>query len=205
MQPFHQLAHTRKLHGFAMIEILVSLVIFAIGMLGAAGLQLATLRSNQFTAQATTATQLARDYEEIVQMVPSANISSSEGTSSLSVLDTSVSDTSTITQCKGSSAACTPAQMTAFMLNDWKTRVTAELPAGRAVVCRDSAPKDTTGTGLGLYHWTCNNQGDMIMIKLGWAAKSSKTDKVMQAIADDNRPRIVVTVFGNQKDFVVAP
>jgi type IV pilus assembly protein PilV len=205
MQPFRQLAPPQKLHGFAMIEILVSLVIFAIGMLGAAGLQLATLRSNQFTAQATMATQLARDYEEIVQMVPSATISSSEGTSSFSVLDTDISESSTITECKGSSAACTPAQLTTYMLNDWKTRVTAELPAGRAVVCRDSAPKDTSGAGEGLYHWACNDQGDMIMIKLGWAAKSSKTDKVMQAITDDNRPRVVVTVFGNQKDFVGAP
>ncbi len=41
----------------------------------------------------------------------------------------------------------------------------------------------------------------MIMIKLGWAAKTAKNDKVMQAIATDDRPRIVITVFGNQKDF----
>ena len=60
--------------GFALIEVLVSLVILAIGLLGTLGLQLATLRSNQFTAQAAVAAQLARDYEEIVQMVPSATV-----------------------------------------------------------------------------------------------------------------------------------
>lgn len=194
-----------KHQGFALIEILVSLVIFAMGMLGTAGLQLATLRSNQFTAQAATATQLARDYEEIVQMIPSATISASEGATSFSALDTNVTSSATITDCKGPSATCTPAQFAAYMLNEWKNQVTTNLPAGRAVVCRDSAPKDSSGAGEGLYRWTCNNQGDMLMIKVGWAAKTAKNDSVMQAIAADDRPRIVIPIFGNQKDFVTAP
>lgn len=205
MHQYGRSSSSQKHQGFALIEILVSLVIFAIGMLGTAGLQLATLRSNQFTAQAAIATQLARDYEEIVQMVPSATISASEGTTSFSALDTSVTSSATITECKGSSAACTPAQLTAYMLNEWKNQVTTKLPAGRAVVCRDSAPKDTSGAGDGLYHWTCNNEGDMLMIKLGWAAKTAKNDTVMQSIAADDRPRIVISIFGNQKDFVAAP
>jgi type IV pilus assembly protein PilV len=202
MQRSRPFLQPQKNQGFALIEILVSLVIFAIGMLGTAGLQLATLRSNQFSTQAATATQLARDYEEIVQMVPSASISASEGTSALSVQDTNTALTGTITECKGTSAACTPAQLTAYMLNEWRNRVTTDLPGGRAKVCRDSTPKDTSGTGEGLYRWACDDQGDMIMIKLGWAAKSAKSDKVMQAVATDDRPRIVITVFGNQKDFV---
>lgn len=205
MQHFGQPNSSNKHQGFALIEILVSLVIFVIGMLGAAGLQLAILRSNQFAAQAAIATQLARDYEEIVQMVPSASISASEGSTSFSALDTNTTSSVTITECKGTSAACTPAQFAAYMLNEWKNQVTTHLPAGRAVVCRDSAPKDSSGAGEGLYHWTCNNEGDMLMIKLGWSAKAAKNDSVMQAIASDDRPRIVISVFGNQKDFVAAP
>jgi type IV pilus assembly protein PilV len=187
--------------GFALIEILVALVIFAIGLLGTASLQLASLRSSQSTTQAVTATQLARDYAEIVQMLPSASISASEGSSAFSAVDTSTSGTSTVTDCKGSGASCTNSQLAAYMLNEWKARVMTELPGGRAKVCRDSAPKDASGAGEGLYHWTCDNQGDMLMIKLGWAARNDKTDNAMQAISDDNRPRIVLTVFGNQKDF----
>ena len=205
MQTFCRPSTSNKHQGFALIEILVSLVIFALGMLGTAGLQLATLRSNQFTAQAATATQLARDYEEIVQMIPSATISASEGATSFSALDTNVASSATITDCKGPSAVCTPAQFSAYMLNEWKNQVTTNLPAGRAVVCRDSAPKDTSGDGNGLYHWTCNNQGDLLMIKVGWAAKTVKNDVVMQTIAQDDRPRIVISIFGNQKDFVTAP
>jgi len=185
--------------GFSLIEVLVSIVILGIGMLGAAGLQLATLRSNQFTAQASVATQLVRDYEEITQMLRSANISTSEGTSALSSLDTNTA--STATTCLGTGAACTANQLAAFMLYEWKDRVKNELPGGRAVVCRDSAPKDTSGAGAGLYHWACDDQGDMLMVKIGWTGRADKTDMAQQAISNDDRPRIVMTVFGNQKDF----
>lgn len=184
-----------------MIEVLVSIVILAIGILGAAGLQLASLRSNQFTMQSSIATQLARDYEEITQMLRAANISTSEGTTAFSAVDTNTSSSTPVTDCKGTSVTCTPDELTAYMLKDWRKRVENDLPDGRAVVCRDSTPKDTSGTGTGLYHWSCDNAGDMLMIKIGWAAKSDKTDKVMQSIAADDRPRIVMTIFGNQKDF----
>ena len=191
----------RRETGFSLIEVLVSIVILGIGMLGAAGLQLATLRSNHFTAQASVATQLVRDYEEITQMLRSAAISSSEGTSILSSLDTATADSSTIPNCQTTSATCDSGQLAAFMLDEWKARVKTQLPGGRAVVCRDSAPKDTSGAHAGLYHWACDDKGDMLMVKIGWTGRADKTDKTQQAISNDDRPRIVMTVFGNQKDF----
>ena len=191
----------RRETGFSLIEVLVSIVILGIGMLGAAGLQLATLRSNHFTAQASVATQLVRDYEEITQMLRSAAISSSEGTSILSSLDTATADSSTIPNCQTTSATCDSGQLATFMLNEWKARVTTQLPGGRAVVCRDSAPKDTSGAHAGLYHWACDDKGDMLMVKIGWTGRADKTDQAQQAISSDDRPRVVMTVFGNQKDF----
>ena len=190
----------RRETGFSLIEVLVSIVILGIGMLGAAGLQLATLRSNHFTAQASVATQLVRDYEEITQMLRSAAISSSEGTSALSGLDTATADSSTIPNCQTTTATCDSGQLATFMLNEWKARVTTQLPGGRAVVCRDSAPKDTSGAHAGLYHWACDDKGDMLMVKIGWTGRADKTDQAQQAISSDDRPRVVMTVFGNQKD-----
>ena len=191
----------RRETGFSLIEVLVSIVILGIGMLGAAGLQLATLRSNHFTAQASVATQLVRDYEEITQMLRSVAISSSEGTSALSGLDTATADSSTIPNCQTTTATCDSGQLATFMLNEWKARVTTQLPGGRAVVCRDSAPKDTSGAHAGLYHWACDDKGDMLMVKIGWTGRADKTDQAQQAISSDDRPRVVMTVFGNQKDF----
>ena len=191
----------RRETGFSLIEVLVSIVILGIGMLGAAGLQLATLRSNHFTAQASVATQLVRDYEEITQMLRSVAISSSEGTSALSGLDTATADSSTIPNCQTTTATCDSGQLATFMLNEWKARVTTQLPGGRAVVCRDSAPKDTSGAHAGLYPWACDDKGDMLMVKIGWTGRADKTDQAQQAISSDDRPRVVMTVFGNQKDF----
>lgn len=186
--------------GFSLIEVLVSIVILGLGMLGAAGLQLATLRSNQYTAQSSMATQLVRDYEEITQMLRSASISTSEGSSVLTAVDTTTTDAAT-TDCKGTSATCAPDKLAAFMLKEWKARVKTELPGGRAVICRDSAPKETSGANAGLYRWSCDGNGDMLMVKIGWTARADKTDALMQSVAADSRPRIVMTVFGNQADF----
>lgn len=185
--------------GFSLIEVLVSILVLGLGMLGAAGLQLATLRSNQYTAQSSVATQLVRDYEEITQMMRSSSISTSEGTSALAAVDTATDTTAN--DCKGSSANCDSAALAAFMLKDWKARVKNDLPGGRAKVCRDSAPKETSGTNAGLYRWDCDGAGDMLMVKIGWTARTDKTDAVMQAISADSRPRIVMTIFGNQADF----
>lgn len=52
--------------GFTMIEVMISLVIFAIGMLGISGMQLMGLRSNVFTDQYSTATRLAQEMLERV-------------------------------------------------------------------------------------------------------------------------------------------
>jgi type IV pilus assembly protein PilV len=52
--------------GFTMIEVMVSLAIFAIGMLGISSMQLMGLRSNVYTDQYGTATRLAMEMLERV-------------------------------------------------------------------------------------------------------------------------------------------
>ena len=199
-RPHHPLQWRRQ-NGFSLVEILVSIVILGLGMLGAAGLQLATLRSNQYSAQASVATQLVRDYEEITQLVRSADVTTGEAASILTAVDTDTADGTATESCFGSAADCTPATLAAYMLADWKKRVRSDLPGGRAVVCRDSTPKATSGTNAGLFRWACDGTGDMLMVKIGWSARTDKTDATMQAIATDNLPRVVMTIFGNQQDF----
>lgn len=188
-------------HGFSLIEVLVSIIILGLGILGAAALQLSTLRSNQFTAQASIATQLVRDYQEIAQLIRSSDISSSEGTTALSQMDTDTATSQTITNCQATGATCNAEALLGFMLEEWKIRVKTDLPGGRAVVCRDSTPKDASGSGAGLFHWACDNDGDMLMVKIGWTGRSDRTDKTQQDIEAASRPKMVMTVFGNQQDF----
>jgi prepilin-type N-terminal cleavage/methylation domain-containing protein len=53
-------------HGFTLIEVMISLAIFAIGMLGISGMQLMGLRGNVYTDQYSTATRLGMEMFERV-------------------------------------------------------------------------------------------------------------------------------------------
>jgi type IV pilus assembly protein PilV len=55
---------TNSQNGFSMIEVLVTMVILAIGLLGVAGLQIASVRNTQVAAQRSIATQQAYDIAE---------------------------------------------------------------------------------------------------------------------------------------------
>jgi len=186
-----------------LVEVLVALVIFALGMLGAGGLIMSSLRSGQLSGNASVAIGLARDYGEIMQTIPPAVVSTGVGGTNSFIIDTATS-MSAPTDCKGSSATCTPAQMVSFSTYEWAKRVVAALPGGRAVVCRDSTIKDSA---TGLYQWECDGTGSMMVVKFGWAAKTGAAgtgDDILSAKDANNlaRPKMVVTLFGNQTDFV---
>ena len=60
----------------------IALVIFAFGLLAAVGLQLSSLQSTQYTANSVIATAMAREYGELMQLVPDAASATSSATSS---------------------------------------------------------------------------------------------------------------------------
>ena len=179
-----------------LVEVLVALVIFALGMLGAGGLIMASLRSGQYSAQASVAIGLARDYGELMQLIP-ATVESTAATGSNPFFVDTASSMTTPPTCRGSGATCTAEQMISFGKYDWVQRVKSALPGGRAVVCKDTTPKDANG----LYTWDCDNTGTLIVVKFDWAAKVGPAGTGDDNL-DDVRPKMVVTLFGNQTDFV---
>jgi type IV pilus assembly protein PilV len=179
----------------SLIEVLVALVIFSVGLLGAGGLILSSLRSSQFSASAANAMSLARDYGELMQTVPAAVISTSaDGTSTFSI-DT-YNTLAAPTDCKGASTVCTVAQTVNFGVFEWASRVQKTLPGGRAVVCKDSTPK----TSDGLYKWACDDTGDLMVVKFGWNSKNANASGETQYAND--LPKLTIVLFGNQKDFI---
>lgn len=186
--------------GMTLVEVLVALIIFALGMLGAAGLILSSLRSSQYSSNASVAISLARDYGEIMQMIPASVQATSEaGTGNTFAIDSSSTMNVPAQKCKGT--ACTGDQMTTWNVWEWAQRVKTELPLGRAVVCKDTDPKDTNG----LYKWECDGTGTMMVIKFGWKAKTGPAgtgDDNLNAVDTNNvvRPKLVVTLFGNQEE-----
>lgn len=180
--------------GLSLIEVLVALVIFAFGMLGAAGLQIATLKSNKFSVSSAVAISLAREYGELMQTFPNAVITTSTGTSTFFI------DTDTLTiiapsLCTGNTATCTSAQLAQASLEDWASRVKTALPGGRAQVCRTSEPRNSAGD---LQWGGCDNIGDLVVVKMGWLAKNDKGEKLFDG---SDRPKILLPLLGNLRDF----
>lgn len=181
-----------------LIEVLVALIVFALGMLGAGGLIMSSLRSSQFSTNASVAISLARDYGELVQMIPPLVASSTATGTNVFVIDTSTTATAPTAWCK--TADCDVAQMIALNLWDWEQKVINSLPDGRAKVCKDMTPKDSDG----LYKWDCDDAGTMLVVKFGWHAKTGAAgtgDDNLRAVGGGIvRPKLVISLFGNQEE-----
>lgn len=201
-----KLTSLRAQRGFTLFEVLVALVIFAFGLLGAVGLQLSSLQATQYAANSVTATALAREYGELMQMIPDS-VSGTSGATATST-DTLMLDTSSIAagasanDCTGSAKTCTPAQLIAATRNDWGLRVNSPtaLPQGRAVVCRDSSPRNASGE---LEWGGCDEAGATVLVKLGWLGKKpvGSGGSVDTAWMTRDQPRFAISVLGNLHDY----
>ena len=99
--------------GTTLIEVMIAVLVFSIGVLGLAGLQLVATRSNHDAMQRTTATMLANSIiermrqnpEELVSYVLASGSELGDGTATLT------------TDCRA--VTCTAAQLAVFDLWSW--------------------------------------------------------------------------------------
>ncbi|TAN53112.1 MAG: type IV pilus modification protein PilV [Methylococcaceae bacterium] len=112
--------------GFTLIEVLVAVLILAIGLLGLAELQVVGLRNNHNAYLRSQAILLAYDIAERMRANP-------VGLSSGAYLGTATSD-----DCEAST--CTPQQMAGYDLRQWLDAVaTAQLPSSSANITAGGA------------------------------------------------------------------
>lgn len=144
-----------------MMEVLVSIVIITVGLLGIAGLQALSLRSTAGAGLRTVATQLAYDMTDRMR-------ANSEGVG-VGAYDVNASPLS-IASCY--SSTCTFQQMAQQDLQTWLTRVQTMLPDGQAVICRDgSDPENATSTATG-----CDNDAKApYYVKIFWKEVNDET------------------------------
>ncbi|HEY4542732.1 MAG TPA: type IV pilus modification protein PilV [Noviherbaspirillum sp.] len=161
----------RKAGGFSMVEVLVSIVVLAIGVLGAAGLQLSALRTASQSHLHSNALQLAIELADRMRANDDRMRLDDESNPfvGLDYQATSGLPAEPGTNCF--SHACDAAALAAFDLYEWQKRIHAALPGGRAVICRDSAPWDEAKKRLS---WDCLQTGSAsasLVIKIGWQAR----------------------------------
>ena len=140
--------HSSK--GFTLIEILISVVIMAVGVLGATGLQLRGLDANRATYFRTEATHLANDIVNRMQVNPDAAYAT------IAAASTYVTGTPPVAPTNCTTTLCDPDQMAGFDLAQLycgirstdsagathaactTLGVTGLLPSGTAEISRDA-------------------------------------------------------------------
>lgn len=161
-------------NGVSLIEVLVSILVLALGVIGAGGMQLAALRTSRQSGLQTAAIQLASELADRMrandhQMKQADADNLFLGLDYRAAVDGEPSQPGKLCH----TGACSPRELAEFDLYDWKRRLRSTLPDGRAVICRDAAPWSDSGKNL---TWACTtgagNAGTLV-IKVGWQGKGA--------------------------------
>lgn len=127
--PQNSLVRAKKQKGFGILEILITVFVLAVGLLGIASLQTLGFRSSQSSYMRTIAAY--KSYEMIDRMRANPSGISAGSYNAISGIP-SASD------CTSSS--CSTSQMATFDANQWNTELQGLLPSGQGTV---------TGAGSG--------------------------------------------------------
>lgn len=168
--------------GFTMMEILIAVLIFSIGLLGLAALQMMGYRLTANSLYRTVATILANDMIDRMR----ANVAAT----SLGISSPYNNPNGTTTpnpNCLGMNSSggytnvqCTPTQMAGQDFYEWKSMiagatangwspaVTAMLSQGVGIVCIDSTPNDGTPTAPACDNIVANAATPVFAVKIWW-------------------------------------
>ena len=182
----------RSQSGFTLVEILIAIVIFSIGLLGIAGLQVSGMR---FTHDAQLRSIAVAQAETMADMMRANESGMRDGFYNIqnAMPDDFDPDCGAL--------VCTAEERAVYDLKVWNTTTLDApleanqdvLPNGHGVVCVDSTPDDGT-----LGAWECDNVGVVYAIKLEWDERTVSNDDVaVRGKTDTNvhTQRFVLTVI----------
>ena len=161
--------------GTTLIEILVAVVVFSLGLAGTAALVVHNVKTTASAATRSQAVILADQLAESMR----ANLVAYE------TANFSVDPAATATVCRDSTK-CTPLVQAQYDVTEWKAEVARLLPAGQAFICTDSTPDDGTPGALACDGLRIN------VIKIFWT--NARFDKERQ-IANSDIRRLVTPVI----------
>jgi len=138
--------------GTTLIEVLISLLVLASGVIAMTGVLSLALKGNQSAYYRTQATMLSTDIAERMRV----NLVAVDSGGYNNVTGATTASCFTLT-------GCTSTQLAAQDINDWSAQIAALLPGGVGVVCLDSGADDGTATAF-----ACSNTGTIYAIKIWW-------------------------------------
>ncbi|MFM9922642.1 type IV pilus modification protein PilV [Variovorax sp. H27-G14] len=162
--------------GFSLVEVLVSIVVLSMGLLGAVGMLLASVRSGNEAATFTAALNLARELSEKARMNhrvaaqnDAANAYLVDDWRAGSAPDAPAAGGACAVVGVAAGAGCTPAELAAWDMRGWKRRIAKALPDARLSVCFDETPWNAAAAE---YTWACSKTGSIMVVKLGWTPRT---------------------------------
>lgn len=181
--------------GMSMIEVLISIFVLSLGVLGVAGMQLNALRTTQQSGFQTAALHLAAELADQMRANDVQMRTDDIENPFLSIDFSATDDAPNEPAALCHSRDCGAAELAAFDIYDWTRRISEALPGARARVCRDQAPWDGNA---GAWRWECDpggSDGAPIVIKIGWLGKGRNPDgSATTNAATDFPPSVALTV-----------
>lgn len=202
-----------RARGFSLVEVLISIIILSIGLLGMVALQAAALQGNRSARVQSVAVTLARELADMLRGNKDVAIQKAFASNPyLGDFSAKPLVPRTTSNClkPGNSCPFNPlmpidgqTEVAAAQMTDWLARVDESLPGARVVVCFDDTPFDPS---TGLPQWGCTPSVDAtMMIKIGWTQGSTNRSgnnatPLERATGALSRPSIVLPVTpGNEK------
>ncbi len=151
--------------GFTLMEVLVAVVIFSVGLLGVVSIQYNSLRGNQAAFHRSIAASLAADGADRVR----ANLPGAASGQYDEILAAGTDPGCIAT-------GCSDAELAAYDAFEWISTIEQQLPSGQGVICRDSTPYDGTGSADGVNGCDGDAASGMFAVKIWWDHDRGATD-----------------------------
>lgn len=181
----------RKKAGMTLIEVLVVLIIISIGLLGVAGLQVATVKQTNNAGLRSQALVLMQDMVERIRANPDGVSSNAESIvdsdvviGSYNKIPNSPFPTTGVSACSGGTG-CSSGQIALNDLFSWSQMLKNGLPVSDATlkantfVCLDSNSADGV---------PCDGSGSVIVIQVAWDEINSIDDATVQTMMMEFEP-----------------
>lgn len=154
----------RQVRGFALIEVLVAVVVLAIGILGASAMQLTALRVRHESLLLSNAAQMASAMADRVRANPGQI-----GPVYLTLdYDSYAEPAPAMPPSLCWEGGCDSGAVASADVYELKRQVAAQLPAGRVRICRD-----TGMWAAGPLRWACaGGPAAPVVVKIGWRGKN---------------------------------